>query len=215
MSEPLWLTTSEIIEINARIVARTEEPSFVKDWPALESAADRPRNAYGYGQDDIAYLAAMTCVAIAQNHPFMQGNKRTALIGMQVFLQNNGYSFNAPDVREVSQLIYDVVEHRLDVDGLADRFDPWIEELGEGYSGMDLGDLIAGMPAQSFSIHFTAGSKFDGGGEINLTPKGMKTITVSVLRQSVDAVQHEARRQAAQARFWSKAKKRPPGDEPA
>lgn len=151
MSEPVWLTTSEIIEINARIVARTDEPSFVKDWNALESAADRPRNAFAYGQDDIVYLAAMTSVAIAQGHPFMQGNKRTALIGMQVFLQNNGFTFEAPDVRQISQLIYDVVEHRLDVDGLADAIDQWIVELDESDADWAT-NLLEGMPEGSVSM---------------------------------------------------------------
>jgi death-on-curing protein len=217
MSEPVWLTTSEIIEINHRIVARTEEPSFVKDWPALEGAASRPRNAHAYGNDDIAYLAAMTCAGIAQGHPFMQGNKRTALIGMQVFLQNNGYSFNAPDVREVSQLIYDVVEHRLDVDGLADRFDPWIEELGEG-QGELLDQMVAGLLGEpSYSIRFSTvspwaeritGQSFSFGA-IDLAALNTR------LDPSIHIIKREAERQAAIARFWSRIKKRPPGDEPA
>jgi death-on-curing protein len=57
----------------------------------LSSALARPRNAAAYGESDIAVLAAMLAYGVARNHPFLDGNKRTAFVVMQLFLRRNGF----------------------------------------------------------------------------------------------------------------------------
>lgn len=56
----------------------------------LESALARPLNRWGYGEDDFASLAAAYAYGVARNHPYVDGNKRTAWVLARVFLAING-----------------------------------------------------------------------------------------------------------------------------
>ncbi|UYY59748.1 type II toxin-antitoxin system death-on-curing family toxin [Sphingomonas sp. S2-65] len=143
--EPVWLLPPELVALNKGIVERTGEPHMIAIPGALEAACGRPINAHAYGEDDIIVLACMTLLAIAEAHAFIQGNKRVALIGMELFLRNNGYTFDAPDVRTMSQAVYDAVNGELSLDDLVDLFDPFIidHDGGELPAG-----LIHSMPAK-------------------------------------------------------------------
>jgi len=63
----------------------------------LESALARPLNLAGYGEPDVVELAATYAIAIARNHPFVDGNKRTAYVAMVLFLSLNGLAFRPAD----------------------------------------------------------------------------------------------------------------------
>jgi death-on-curing protein len=63
----------------------------------LESALARPRNAWGYGVTDLCALAASLGHGIARNHPFVDGNKRTAFVAVETFLILNGVELMAGD----------------------------------------------------------------------------------------------------------------------
>jgi death-on-curing protein len=63
----------------------------------LASALARPRNLYEYGEPDLADMAASYGFGIARNHPFADGNKRTALVVTQLFLELNGHQLAASD----------------------------------------------------------------------------------------------------------------------
>lgn len=65
----------------------------------------RPTNRWAYGEQDVANLAGILLLGIGMNHPFQQGNKRTALTAAKVFLQFNGYTFVAPDSEPLGALI--------------------------------------------------------------------------------------------------------------
>ena len=65
----------------------------------------RPVNRWAYGEQDVANLAGMLVLGIGMNHPFQQGNKRTALTAAKVFLQFNGYTFVAPDSQSLGTLV--------------------------------------------------------------------------------------------------------------
>ena len=85
----------------------------------LLSAINRPLNAYAYeGQEDIAVLSATYAVAIAKNHPFVDGNKRAAFIGMVIFLMLNGFRLTATQVDAI-QTMLDVAAGKIDIDMLA------------------------------------------------------------------------------------------------
>lgn len=68
----------------------------MRDRGLLESALARPINKFSYGETGIATLAAAYGFGIARNHPFIDGNKRTALASMIVFLGLNGLDLDAP-----------------------------------------------------------------------------------------------------------------------
>ncbi|VVT19263.1 Death on curing protein [Sphingomonas sp. EC-HK361] len=71
----------------------------VKDAGLLESAIARPLNKHGYGETDLCALAASYAFGIARNHPFADGNKRTAWVMARLFLKLNAIelSFDKAD----------------------------------------------------------------------------------------------------------------------
>ena len=84
----------------------TGEPHFLRDPGMLESAINSPRNHWFFAQvGDMAILAGALLLAINRNHPFEQGNKRTALAATEQFLRANGYVLVAPDGVELGEFI--------------------------------------------------------------------------------------------------------------
>lgn len=98
-AEPLWLTFADVDAIHA--VQLTLPPHGLagyKDDGLVRSAVVAPRNLFLYdGEDDILVLAIHLCFAIAKNHGFLDGNKRTAAAAMIEFLAINGYDLFVPD----------------------------------------------------------------------------------------------------------------------
>ncbi len=71
----------------------------VRDPGMLSSALARPKHLYGYSSDetDIPALAAAYAFGLARNHPFVDGNKRTAAVVCEAFIELNGYLLDATD----------------------------------------------------------------------------------------------------------------------
>ncbi|MBI1237971.1 MAG: type II toxin-antitoxin system death-on-curing family toxin [Alphaproteobacteria bacterium] len=69
----------------------------IRDQGALQSALARPRNLAAYGDPDLAALAAAYAFGIARNHPFADGNKRTAFVAMLLFLRLHDFVLTASD----------------------------------------------------------------------------------------------------------------------
>jgi death on curing protein len=96
MSEPEGLGISIVLDFHAEQLALFGGADGLRDLPLLESALARPINKLAYGETDIAVLAAGYGFGIARNHPFIDGNKRTAFVSMIVFLGLNGMALDAP-----------------------------------------------------------------------------------------------------------------------
>jgi death on curing protein len=96
-NEPNWLPLDIALDINREAVSRTGETYLLRDRALLESALAKPHNHWSYGEDDIVVLAVQLLDGIAHNHPFEQGNKRTAFIAFVMFLKANGYNLTSPD----------------------------------------------------------------------------------------------------------------------
>jgi death on curing protein len=78
----------------------------IRDQGLLESALDRPRNLFSYEPDSSLFrLAAALCIGIAKNHPFNDGNKRTALLATRAFLYLNRYALEPQQDDEVATLV--------------------------------------------------------------------------------------------------------------
>jgi death on curing protein len=97
-----YLSVEEIIEINAEMVAKFGGIHGLRDNKALESAAGRLQS--GYYADAIEEAAALF-ESLSQNHPFLDGNKRTAITSVGVFLQLNGYQLFFEDLEAYRWLI--------------------------------------------------------------------------------------------------------------
>ena len=92
--EPRWLDREVALAIHDRQLAEHGGGTGVRDVGMLESALARPINAWSYGVDDPAALAAAYAFGVARNHPFVDGNKRTAWVLARLFLALNGRSLN-------------------------------------------------------------------------------------------------------------------------
>ena len=104
MTEPEWLDLGIVIDFHAEQLALFGGAEGMRDLGLLESALARPVNKFAYGERGIAALAAAYGVGIARNHPFVDGNKRTALAAMIVFLGLNGIDLAASQ-EEVTAVI--------------------------------------------------------------------------------------------------------------
>jgi death-on-curing protein len=69
----------------------------VRDWNLLESALNRPRAAAYYEGADLVGQAATLLWGLIENHPFYDGNKRTAWVTAEAFLNTNGHELTASD----------------------------------------------------------------------------------------------------------------------
>ena len=86
---------------HAEQVAEHGGDDEVRDHGLLDSAMARPVNLAGYGEPDVADLAAAYAFDIARNHPFVDGNKRTAAVVSETFLMLNGHELTATDAELV------------------------------------------------------------------------------------------------------------------
>ena len=97
MNEPEWLSTEMIIAIHDEQITVHGGSAGLRDRALLKSALDRPRNKWAYERAELAGLAAAYGYGIARNHPFVDGNKRTALLAIFTFLGLNQIDFNVPE----------------------------------------------------------------------------------------------------------------------
>lgn len=94
----------------------------VRDPALLESAMARPQQLEAYGKPDAAALAAAYAFGIARNHPFTDGNKRTAAVISETFLVINGFEMPATSDAEVAAAFIALAAGELSEDELADWF---------------------------------------------------------------------------------------------
>jgi len=99
VNEPVWLSIELIERVHDRQLAEHGGPAGVRDRGMLESALGRPRQKFAYGglDIDLPALAAAYAFGLARNHPFVDGNKRTAAVACELFLELNGYLLVAAD----------------------------------------------------------------------------------------------------------------------
>jgi death on curing protein len=97
MQEPFWINKPEVLVAHSRQLAEHGGSDGLRDEGLLESALNKPRNVFAYEDDaSIFRLAASYAFGIARNHPFVDGNKRTALVVSISFLRLNGVRIIAP-----------------------------------------------------------------------------------------------------------------------
>lgn len=118
MSEPIWLSGELVVAIHGEQLQQFGGPAGLRDPGMLESALGRPRNKWSFGEEDIAVLAAAYAFGIARNHPFVDGNKRAALLSLITFLGLNGIDFEASN-SEAVVMIQALAAGEMSEDGLA------------------------------------------------------------------------------------------------
>lgn len=92
-----WLQRDVVVAIHEAQLAEHGGGSGVRDAGLLESALSRPENLAAYGKPDVADLAAAYGYGISRNHAFIDGNKRTAFVAVELFLELNGFELGTDD----------------------------------------------------------------------------------------------------------------------
>jgi death-on-curing protein len=97
MPKIVWLLEETLTAIHHRQIAEHGGSEGLRDEGLLLSALARPQNLLAYGEPppDLASLAAAYAYGIARNHPFVDGNKRSALVAARTFLILNGVDLEA------------------------------------------------------------------------------------------------------------------------
>jgi death-on-curing protein len=105
MVEPTWIRVDAVLRAHALQLARHGGIDGVRDPGLLESAVMRPRHVFAYGTPDVATLAAAYAHGLVRNHPFLDGNKRTALATCRAFLLLNGWTLDASQDEKAAQIL--------------------------------------------------------------------------------------------------------------
>ena len=116
-----------MLAVHDRQLGEHGGPAGVRDEGALASALARPVNQWYYGTDDPCALAAAYAFGIARNHPFVDGNKRTAWVAARLFLRLNGQALAFTE-REAIATVLALAAGELSEEELAD----WLRQhLGD------------------------------------------------------------------------------------
>ncbi|MCH4891780.1 type II toxin-antitoxin system death-on-curing family toxin [Sphingomonas sp. SFZ2018-12] len=117
----VWVDVGVAVAAHHEQLAEHGGAAGLRDENMLHSAMARPLNLMAYGDPDAAELAASYAFGIARNHPFVDGNKRTAAVVSETFLALNGYRLDCSDAELVVTFLA-LAAGELGVDQLTDWF---------------------------------------------------------------------------------------------
>lgn len=99
--KPVWLAKEFVLAMHERLLAEHGGASGLRDRDVLNSALARPQQLLADDEPDLYDLASAYAGGIVRNHPFVDGNKRTAFMTAYVFLARNDLQLMAPEVEAV------------------------------------------------------------------------------------------------------------------
>ena len=123
MRKWLWLSEEAVLAIHDEQIAEHGGAAMLRDAGLLQSALARPLHLVAYGKPDAAALTAAYGYGLALSHPFIDGNKRVALVAMETFLLLNGHHLSASD-EDCAVTILHLAEGALSEEALAE----WLRE---------------------------------------------------------------------------------------
>jgi death-on-curing protein len=124
VSDWRWITETVVLAIHDEQLAEHGGAAGVRDRGLLQSALARPQHLTTYGKPDMAALAAAYASGILRNHPFIDGNKRTAFVIANVFLLDHGHDISADDA-EIIAVVSALAGGQFDEDAFAE----WIRSV--------------------------------------------------------------------------------------
>ncbi len=105
MNEPNWLAREVLLAIQGELLNRFGGLAGIRDEGLLDSAINKPKNLFAYGQPTLFELAASYATGLVKNHPFLDGNKRIGFMAAYVFLGANGWSLEATEEEAVLETL--------------------------------------------------------------------------------------------------------------
>ena len=116
--EPVWLTVLDALVLHETLLRAHGGAPGIRDAGLLQSALARPQHRFQYGKRDLHVLATAYASGLTRNHPFVDGNKRTAFMAAFVFLGVNGQDLHAEE-GEVVRAVLGLTEKSLSEDAFA------------------------------------------------------------------------------------------------
>lgn len=123
MTQPVWIRDDVVVALHGRQLAEHGGGGGVRDAGLLDSALNAPKQLHHYEKADTVRLAAAYGFSLCNNHPFVDGNKRTAYVCMRLFLKLNGLDIEA-DKAEKIRIMLDLAAGKIDRNALTD----WLRE---------------------------------------------------------------------------------------
>jgi death-on-curing protein len=117
----IWIRKDTVLAIHDEQLAEHGGEPGLRSDSLLELALDRPKNKVRYERSSAAGLAAAYAFGLVKNHPFMDGNKRTAAVVSELFLNLHNSEFTATDA-QVVETIEDVAAGRISEEKLISFF---------------------------------------------------------------------------------------------
>jgi len=117
-----WLLQGVVGAVHDELIAEHGGRGGIRDANLLASALARPQNSAAYGEPSVFDLAAAYAFGIIQNHPFVDGNKRTGFLAAYVFLELNGWELRATEADAVAA-VWALAAGEMDESG----FSAWIK----------------------------------------------------------------------------------------
>jgi death-on-curing protein len=105
MNEPVWITREDCLAYHESLLERFGGLSGIREESLLDSALNRPKHLFAYGKPSFFQMAASYAHGIAKNYPFLDGNKRAGFIAAALFIETNGYRFQAPEEEAVLETL--------------------------------------------------------------------------------------------------------------
>jgi death on curing protein len=124
VKEPVWIRQDAVLAMHEEALMLHGGPEGVRDLGLLESALARPKNLFAYSEEppSLARMAAAYAKGIVANHPFVDGNKRTAFTVSVTFLRLNGLDLTAPKEDRVL-MFWSLAEGSINEDQLGEWFE--------------------------------------------------------------------------------------------
>jgi death-on-curing protein len=114
VKEPVWIDERDALTLHDRLLALHGGAVGLRDDGLLKSALARPQQHFAYAESpDIVDMAAAYTSGIVRNHPFVDGNKRTGFVLGVLFLELNGYRFNASE-EDAAQMVLELASGNLE-----------------------------------------------------------------------------------------------------
>lgn len=154
--QPLFVTLDEAMDFHSASLAAWGGREGLRDFNLLDSALSMARQGFGsdYAHDFPFGMAAAYGFHIAKNHPFTDGNKRTAFICMAVFLRKNGYALQIDDAEAAQRLMLDLIEQGHDKAWLAGQLASYCRplptiELRQFFQDVNFAEFVATVESLS------------------------------------------------------------------
>ena len=98
MKAPVWVLREVVLMAHEQSLAQFGGSAGVRDEGLMDSALGKPQNLFAYGKPNLFALAASYAFGLINNHPFIDGNKRTGFLVAVTFLECNGWRLEASEV---------------------------------------------------------------------------------------------------------------------